>query len=144
MALVPYDPFRSMDIIRREMDRFLSPFYDFRRDVDIGPRVDVYETDNEVIALCEIPGIEKKEDIHLDIHDNVLSISGIINRTNEIKEENRFHRSERFYGRIQRSIALPARVRSEGVKASYRNGVLEVRMPKETHGQHRTINVDFH
>ncbi|TYO98048.1 Hsp20/alpha crystallin family protein [Desulfallas thermosapovorans] len=145
MALVPYDPFRSMDMMRREMERVFAPFYgDTRRDWDIGPRVDVYETDNEVVALCEIPGVEKKDDIHIDVRDNVLSISGIINRTNEVKDENRYHRTERFYGRFQRNVSLPARVNTEGAKATYRNGVLEVRMAKETHGRHKSIDVDFH
>jgi len=145
MALVPYNPFNSMDIMRREMERVFAPFYrDIRHDLDIGPRVDVFETENEVVALCEIPGVEKKEDIHIDIQDNALSISGVISRTNEIKDENRYHRTERFYGRFQRSVSLPARVRPEGARASYRNGVLEVRMAKETHGQHREIDVEFH
>lgn len=97
-----------------------------------------------MVALCEIPGIERKEDIHIDIKDSTLSVSGIINDTAEVKNENRYHRSERFYGRFQRSITLPTRVSSEETKASYRNGVLEVRMTKETQNQHRNIDVDFH
>lgn len=145
MALVPYNPFHGMDMMRREMERFLAPFYsDIKHDLDIGPRVDVYETENEVVTLCEIPGVEKKEDIHIDIRDNAMSISGVINKTNEVKDENRYHRTERFYGRFQRNVSLPARVRPEGAKATYRNGVLEVRMAKETHGQHRAIDVEFH
>ncbi|WP_313885473.1 Hsp20/alpha crystallin family protein [Desulfallas sp. Bu1-1] len=145
LALVPYDPFRAMDLMRRDLDRFFTPLWgNFREDFNTGPRIDVYETDNEVVAQCEIPGIEKKEDISIDINDNILSISGVINRASEIKEENRYHRSERFFGRFQRSVTLPARVREEGARASYRNGVLEIRMPKETRGQHRTIDVEWH
>lgn len=145
MALIPYDPFRSMDMMRSEMERVFAPFYGgTRHDWDIGPRVDVYETENEVVALCEIPGVEKKDDIHIDVRDNVLSISGIINRTSEVKDENRYHRTERFYGRFQRNVTLPARVNTEGAKATYRNGVLEVRMAKEAHGRHKSIDVDFH
>ncbi|KAF1085643.1 Acid shock protein [Sporotomaculum syntrophicum] len=145
MALVPYNPFNSMDIMRREMERFFEPIYgDMRHHLDIGPRVDVYENENEVVALCEIPGVEKKEDIHIDIDGNTLSISGVINRTNEVKDENRYHRTERFYGRFQRSVSLPASVRPEGARASYRNGVLEVHMTKDTHGRNRSIDVEFH
>lgn len=145
MALVPYDPFRAVDLMRREMDRFLSPvFTGFREEFNGGPRVDVYETENDVVALCEIPGVEKKDDININIHDNVLAVSGIINRTNEVKDENKVHRTERFYGRFQRSITLPAKVSPEGVKASYRNGVLEIKMPKEPPGQHKAIDVEWH
>lgn len=144
MALVPNNPFNNMDIMRREMERVFAPFYgDMRHDLDMGPRVDVFETGNEVVALCEIPGVEKKDDLHIDIQDNALYISGIINQTNEVKEENRYHRTERFYGRFQRCVFLPARVNHEEAKATYRNGVLEVRMTKETHGKHREIDVEF-
>lgn len=145
MALIPYNPFNSMDIMRHEMERFFEPIYgDMRHNLDIGPRVDVYENENEVVALCEIPGVEKKEDIHIDIDNNILSISGVINRNNEVKDENRYYRTERFYGRFQRSVSLPARVRPEETKASYRNGVLEVHMAKDTHGHNRSIDVEFH
>ncbi len=145
MALIPYDPFRTDELVRREMERFFAPFWGpFRNEINIGPRVDVYETENEVVALCDMPGIEKKEDIGIDIRDNVLTVSGVINRSRELKDENRYHRSERVYGRFQRSISLPAPVQAEGAKASYRNGVLEVRMPKETRQPHRTIDVQWH
>jgi len=144
MALVPFDPFRTTELMRREMDRLFTPYWEgFRHDFAV-PRVDVYETDNEVVALAEIPGVEKKEDIDIDIRDNMLTVSGIVNRTSEIKERDRFHRTERFYGRFQRSISLPARVNPEGARASYRNGVLEIRMPRETRGQRRTIDVEWH
>lgn len=144
MALVPYDPFRATDLVRREMDRFFAPFLgDLRQDFT-GPRVDVYETEDELVAQAELPGVEKKEDIDIDIRDNVLSISGVINRTGETTDRDRFHRSERFYGRFQRTIGLPARVNPEGARASYRNGVLEIRMPRQTRGQHRAIDVEWH
>ncbi|MCG8400409.1 MAG: Hsp20/alpha crystallin family protein [Firmicutes bacterium] len=144
MALVPFDPFRATDVVRREMDRFFTPFWSDLRNEFTGPRVDVYETGQEVVALAEIPGVEKKDDIDIDIRDNMLSITGVTKRANEVKDHDRFHRSERFYGRFQRSVTLPAHVSSEGVKASYRNGVLEVRMPRKTREQQRTIDVEWH
>ncbi len=81
------------------------------------------------MATCDIPGLEKKEDVNIDIDNNILTITGSINRANEVKEEN-LHRQERFVGRFQRSISLPSSVSSEGVTATYKNGVLEIRMPK--------------
>jgi len=144
MALVPYDPFHATDFARREIDRFFAPIWNELRNDFTGPRIDVYETENEVVAAAEIPGVEKKEDIGIDIRDNVLSITGVINKSNEVKDRDRFHRSERFYGRFQRSVSLPARVNPEGVRAVYRNGVLEIRMPRETRDQHRAIDVEWH
>jgi HSP20 family protein len=63
-------------------------------------------------------------------------------RHEEIREET-LHRKERFVGRFQRSVSLPVRVKAEGTTASYRNGVLEVRMPKETAEASRRIDVRF-
>lgn len=146
MALVPYDPFRHLANMRRDFDNFFSNFpTTFENDYTNlgGVRVDIHETDNEVIATCDVPGLEKKEDINIDIENNMLRISGTINRTNEIKEEN-MHRKERYVGSFHRSVSLPSPVSEEGVKASYRNGVLEVRMPKLTKGNKRKIDVDFH
>jgi HSP20 family protein len=146
MSLIPYEPWRHLDNMRRELDRIFTglPTGFNIGDFQFGnPRVDVYETENEVVASCDIPGLEKKEDINIDIDNNVLTISGSVNRVNEIKEE-KMHRKERFVGRFSRSVTLPARVSSEGVKASYKNGVLEVRIPKLKSDTKKRIDVDFH
>lgn len=147
MSLIPYEPFRHLDNIRREFDRFFTTGIPAIR-TGIGqnfgnPSIDVYETENEVVATCDIPGLEKKEDVNIEIDNNLLVISGAVNRVNEIKEEH-LHRQERFFGRFQRSISLPSRVSSEGVKATYKNGVLEIRMPKLQSATRKRIDVDFH
>ncbi|MEH7574037.1 Hsp20/alpha crystallin family protein, partial [Cytobacillus firmus] len=91
MALIPYDPFRQLTNIRRDFDRLFNDF-PFHLDNEMNQlgniRVDVHETDKEVVATCDIPGLQSKEDVNIDIENNVLRISGSINRTNEIKEEN--------------------------------------------------------
>ncbi|MGI6711951.1 MAG: Hsp20/alpha crystallin family protein [Bacillota bacterium] len=143
MALIPYEPFRNLEQWRREMDRFFHEVPSMIGHSISGPRVDVFERENEVIASCEIPGLEKKDDVIIEVQDNLLTISGSINRSNEVKEE-QMHRRERYIGRFQRSIGLPARVMSEGTKATYKNGILEVRMPKEKSDDKRRIEVDFH
>ncbi|MDG4657946.1 Hsp20/alpha crystallin family protein [Ectobacillus antri] len=145
MALLPYDSFRQLSNMRREFDRIFSDFpISFENEQVLGSiRVDVHETANEVVATCDIPGLEKKEDVDIDIENNRLSISGSINRTNEIKEENMF-RKERFAGRFSRMITLPSPVSHEGVKATYKNGVLEIKMPKIVKDTKKKVDVDFH
>ncbi|SHK24207.1 Hsp20/alpha crystallin family protein [Desulforamulus aeronauticus] len=147
MSLIPYEPFRHLDNIRREFDRFFTteiPAIRTSFSNHFGnPNIDVYETENEVVATCDIPGLEKKEDVTIDIDNNLLLISGAVNKVNEMKEEH-LHRQERFFGRFQRSISLPTRVSSEGVKATYKNGVLEIRMPKFPSDTKKRIDVDFH
>lgn len=143
MALIPYDNFPRLDNLRRELDRFISEFPRYMTQELMGPRIDVYETENEVVASCEIPGIEKREDINVYIDDDVLTISGTINRVQEVKEE-QVHRRERYQGHFRRSIKLPAQVQEEGARASYKNGVLEVRMTKLQPEKRRGIDVEFH
>ncbi|WP_067726264.1 Hsp20/alpha crystallin family protein [Oceanobacillus damuensis] len=106
-----------------------------------GIRIDIHETEDEVVAICDLPGLKKKEDLEIDVQSNVLTISGSINVTNEVNGDN-IHRKERFAGNFQRSVLLPSPVSSEGVTAFYRNGVLEVKMPKLPDDK-KKINIEF-
>mgnify|MGYP003411843447 FL=1 len=148
MSLLPDDPFKQLANIRKDFDRMFSalPFDMSLFDNMLGNfgnmKVDVYETDTEVIVICDIPGLEKKEDIQINVQNNFLDISGSLNKAMEIKEENMF-RQERYAGSFHRSISLPSPVSQNGVKATYRNGVLEVRMPKTTQIIEHKIDVEF-
>jgi len=145
MPLVPYDPFRSLEGWRKDLDRLFNDFPSFLRgDQQFGAhRLDMHETDREVVVTCDLPGLEKKEDIHIDVQGNVLTIAGTVNRKSEVKEE-QMHRQERFYGRFQRSVPLPTAVVEEGIKASYKNGVLEIHLPKRQPTVRKQIDIDFH
>ncbi|MFC4601033.1 Hsp20/alpha crystallin family protein [Cohnella hongkongensis] len=147
MPLIPYEPFRQLDHMRRELDRF---FPDDLSLIKTGLHqrlghfsVDVHETADEIVAACDIPGLDKKEDLSIEVDRDRLTVSGTLNRTSETKEE-QFHRQERYTGRFHRTIGLPAEVSSEGVSATYRNGVLEVRMPKLKGDSKRKIDIQFH
>ncbi len=147
MPLVPYEPLRHLDNMRRDLERFFTSGFPSAHAFGLGqgfdfPRIDVHETGNEIVAACDIPGLEKKEDVDIDIENNILTISGTVSKDKEINED-RMHRQERFVGRFQRSVTLPARVESEGIRAAYRNGVLEIRMPKLTADIKKKIDVEF-
>ncbi len=148
MSLLPDDPFKQLANIRKDFDRMFSAFpFDMSFfDNMLGNfgdmKVDVHETTTEVIVTCDIPGLEKKEDIQINVQNNFLSISGSLNKATEIKEENMF-RQERYAGSFHRSISLPSPVSRDGVKATYRNGVLEVRMPKTTQIIEHKIDMEF-
>lgn len=146
MPLLPFDPFQQVEGWRRELDKLLGTTfpagYGFQQEFG-SPRMDVYETDNEVVAHCDIAGLEKKEDVDIQIERNVLTISGNIAKSSEIRNE-QMHRSERYSGRFHRTISLPAEVTAEGTTASYRNGILEVRMPKQKQSARKSIDVQFH
>ena len=145
MALIPFDPFRQLSNMQKEFDHFFTDFPShFGNQHNIGGiRVDVHETENEIIATCDIPGLAKKEDVDIEVENDMLMISGSIHKSQEMREENT-HRRERYVGRFQPAVSLPSLVSNVGVRASYKNGVLEVRMPKSMKNQRRRIHVEFH
>jgi HSP20 family protein len=146
MALIPYEPLRRLENIRREFDHFLSTEIPaLKTTISDGfgaPNLDLYETNTEVVVSFDLPGLEKKEDVDIEIDDNLLTISGSVNKVKETNE-GKFHRQERFSGRFRKSISLPSNVSSEGVKATYKNGVLDVRMQKIESQNRRKIDIDF-
>lgn len=125
------------------MDHIFNPFAEMPAMGLGSPKIDMYQTDNEVVVSCEIPGIDNKDDININIDQNTLTISGTINRSSEVREE-QMHRRERYIGRFHRSIPLPARVAAEQAKATYKNGILEIRVPKTDTEQGKKIDIDFH
>ncbi len=125
-----WSPFAELERIRRELDRiFEDVFPTADREETLAPPVDVYETDSEVVVKAELPGV-KKEDIDVTIKENTVSIRAEKREEREEKTEN-VHRVERFYGRLERLIPLPADVKPDKAKAEYRDGVLELRIPKQ-------------
>jgi len=103
------------------------------------PTVDIRETDDALLVQAELPGIEKK-DVHLEVRDGVLTISGERRYEKDVKEEN-VHRVERAYGKFARSFSLPANVDADKVDATMKNGVLEVRLPKLERPKPKAITI---
>jgi HSP20 family protein len=103
------------------------------------PSLDLREDKENLVAAVELPGL-KKEDIEVSIHDGVLSVTGERKRQTQSETEGAY-RTERFYGRFQRSIALPKPVRTDAVKAAYGDGVLTITLPKTEEAKPRQIEV---
>jgi len=100
---------------------------------------EVEEMDNEIVVRVEVPGMEK-EDISITIEGNTLYLSGEKRYERETRDST-YHVMERAYGAFQRSIPLPRNVDADGAKASYKNGVLSIRLPKMTGESSRTIRL---
>jgi HSP20 family protein len=127
MGLVSWNPFRDVDNIGRDV----SNFFDFPSKLFAGmssPRVDVYQTENDIIVKAEIPGVSK-EDLNVYIDENSLRLLGQTKKENELKDENAY-RTERYYGSFSRTIPLPVEVKSDQAKAEYRDGILSITVPK--------------
>ena len=93
------------------------------------PAVDVSETDNEYQVKAEMPGV-KKEDLNVNVQDGVLTINAETRYEDEEKKDGRVIRQERRYGKYSRAMRLGKDVDSSGVKAEYKDGVLELTLPK--------------
>jgi len=112
------------------VERFFYGWPTLERDADYtwSPRVDISESEKEINLDVELPGLDKK-DIKVEVKDNTLTISG--ERTSERKSEDaRCCRTERHYGRFERSFGLPDTVKGDKVSAEYKNGVLTLKLPK--------------
>ncbi|RJR06538.1 Hsp20/alpha crystallin family protein [Candidatus Parcubacteria bacterium] len=128
MSLVPWNPLKDMDNLGKDISNFFdfSPFRFFGG--MSSPRVDVYQTDTDVIVKAEVPGISK-EDLNVYVDENSIRLSGQAKRGNEYKDEN-IYRTERYYGSFSRTIPLPVEVKSEQTKAEYKDGILSISVPK--------------
>ncbi len=138
--------FGRLSDLRDEIDRlFEAPLAELTQGTQLlsgwNPALDVYQDKDNLYVKVEVPGM-KKEDIDISLHDGVLSISGE-RKSEEKHEDSEVYRSERFFGRFQRSITLPAPVSADKVKAQYKEGILTVTLPKteEAKPKHIDINV---
>lgn len=104
------------------------------------PRVDVRENQDEIVVKADIPGMEKK-DLKISVENNLLTIKG--ERKSEVEEkEVNLYRSERHFGAFQRTFSLSSRVKSDAIRADYRDGVLTVVLPKVEEVKPRQIEIN--
>jgi HSP20 family protein len=92
------------------------------------PATDLVETDSEYVLRADLPGLNK-DDVHVELNENVLTVSGERKSEHEERKEG-YYRLERASGSFSRSLTLPEGVDAEQIKAGFENGVLEVRVPK--------------
>lgn len=162
MPLIPFEPFRQLDAFRDEMNRWMNHNFPSwaQQTFSFGPRVDVSQSDKEVIVEAEIPGLTEKDNLDIEVHPTQVILSGEINRSRSNREpeerdrqrtenerlpsETSYYHTERYVGKFQRVIALPAEVDEEKASAEYENGVLEIRIPKMQADKGKKLDVRFH
>jgi HSP20 family protein len=103
------------------------------------PIIDVFEEKDDIVVKAELPGMEK-DNIDVNLTDHRLTIKGEKKKEDEVKEEN-YYRAERSYGSFLRTLDLPKDVRADKVKASFKNGILEIRMPKTEEARTKEVKV---
>jgi HSP20 family protein len=131
--------FGSLFGLRDELDRLFDKSFGVQLSRSWNPALDLYEDKDNVFVKLEVPGV-KKEDIQISLQDGELSISG--ERKSEEKfEDAEVRRTERFVGSFQRTVALPAEVKGDQVKAEYKDGILTVTLPKAEEAKPRRIQI---
>jgi HSP20 family protein len=146
MNIVRWDPFRELEDMNTRLNRFFSqaPVRGTDGDGvffgDWTPAMDVEETDKEYLLKADLPAV-KKDDVRVDIEDGVLTLEG--ERKQETEEKNRkVHRVERSYGKFVRRMTVPSDVDEQKVAADFKDGVLNVHLPKSATAKPRAIKVN--
>ena len=145
MNIVHWGPHRELrrfqDEMRRVFDDFFLRFWEGREPFTTGwePTVDVSETENEIFVEAELPGM-KREDVNVSLENNILTIKGE-RKKEEKKKEGKYHSTERYYGSFYRALDLPTYVDEKNIQAKFKDGVLEVIMPKKEEAKPKQIEI---
>lgn len=142
VATFPSDVFHMQREIDRMFDRFLGGSL-----MEDGtaftsnwtPAVDITEHENEYVVKLEIPGVSK-DDVKITLENNVLTVKGEKKQEKESKSAN-YHRVERSYGAFQRTFTLPMGVKEDSIDASYKDGILNIALPKAEEAKPKQIDV---
>ena len=142
----PVSPFAEMEqyfdnFFRNPFSMLAHPLMSqgMPRMMEMSPSVDIFEDGDEVVVKAEIPGV-KKEDLDVTITDNSLTISGEKKQEEKVEKKD-FHRVERSYGSFSRSFRLPENVNGSKAKANFKDGLLEVRLPRTKEAKQKKIEI---
>jgi HSP20 family protein len=145
MTLVRWDPFRELEDMSERLNRVFSrpslrtSGKENLTVADWMPTVDISETEGEYLIKAELPEV-RKEDVKVTVENGVLTLQGERRQEKEEKGK-RFHRVERSYGSFVRSFTLPESVDESSVKAEYKDGVLNLHLPKSEKVKPKAIDV---
>ncbi|MEO0826435.1 MAG: Hsp20/alpha crystallin family protein [Cyanobacteria bacterium J06642_9] len=138
-----WEPFGDIDTLRKEMDTLFERFNTGLGRETSGlafvPSAEINETDTEIYLKLEVPGMSA-EDLDIEVTDGAVAITGERQSKTKSGEENTL-RSEFYYGKFERFIPLPHRVRQDGVTAEYKDGILNLTLPKSEEEKGKVIKV---
>ena len=140
-TLVRWEPIRELASMQTEMSRFLNGVFEGggRTAQSWVPAVDVWETEGDLVYAFDLPGVAE-EDISIELQDDTLTVTAQRER-NEERAEDGFVRFERRFGSFSRAVGVPQGTSEDGVKADYRDGVLEIRVAKPAETKPRRIEI---
>lgn len=154
MTLIRWNPVYDAELpaggilsMQREINRLFDSFFRGGAQEDEGlfpcawaPAVDLAEKEGDFVVKAELPGVDRS-DVRITMQDNVLTIRGEKRQEKEESGKPNYRRVERSYGSFERSFALPAPVKSDGVEAAFKDGILTITLPKAEEARPRQIDV---
>jgi len=153
MTIEKWHPLRDLEQMRHEMDRiwedlfpgarrpFEAPLRRLTGDRSVAtPSIDIIDREKEVVVKADMPGVAK-EDLDITLREDVLTISGAVKAETETKEDHYYY-SERSYASYSRSVNIPFKVEADKIKASLKDGVLTIHLPKVKELQPKKIKVE--
>lgn len=148
MELVRWEPFDGLNRIQSRINELFNetfgrsqPYSNSTPGVWLPP-VDILESKDSYLIRTELPGM-KKEDFNLEVNDGTLTLSGE-RKFDEPANGVEYQRMERVAGKFSRSFYLPQTVKSDGIKATYRDGILEIHLPKADEAKPKQIEISVH
>ncbi len=148
MAIVKWDPFRDVAALQDRINRIFNDSFGRSRDLedevslyDWRPPVEIYETNEGIVLKVELPGVNK-DDVSVEVKNNVLTLKGERLLDPEIKDEH-YYRKERSFGKFNRSFSLQESIKPDSIKASFKDGVLTVEVPRAEEEKPKQITVDI-
>jgi len=148
MELVRWEPFEGLNQLHSRINDLFDENFGRARTVPAAtagawlPPVDILESKDAYLIRAELPGMTK-EDISLEVNDGTLTLSGE-RKPQPLACGLEYHRTERVNGRFSRSFYLPQTVKQDDIKANYRDGILEVHVPKVEEAKPRQIAISVH
>ena len=138
MAIARYNPWAEMNALQRQIDRM---FEDVQAPVFRTPAAELTETENALHLRLELPGMEAK-DVDIEVTENAVKV--IAERKSETKTEDKGKtRSEFYYGKYHRVIPLQVRIQNTNVTAEYKDGILNLTLPKTEQEKNKVVKVDL-
>jgi HSP20 family protein len=140
-TLVRWDPYREVASLQNEVSRLMNGLFEVntRATQSWVPTLDAWETEDALVYAFDLPGIPQDK-ISLEVEDGALTLTAERERSMEVSDES-FHRSERRYGIFSRTVGLPQGVSEDAIAASYKDGVLEIRVPKPEQAKPKKIEI---
>lgn len=147
MALVKWDPFRDVAELQHRINRMFDESFGRSRELDDEmnlrawrPAVDIYEAENGIVVAVELPGIGK-ESVAVEVKDDVLTLKGE-RFTDPAISEDSYYRRERLFGPFKRSFTLHQNIKPDQIKATFKDGILQIEIPRPVQEQPKQVTVN--